>query len=94
MVVCIWDGALAGLAPGGEHTSSSGLAFGRFDISGDFVSMVRFVCTRQTFKHVLWLALLVHTVAATLQDEQVGDVAPQAEASNDEHELAIDICRV
>lgn len=56
--------------------------------------MVRFIGTRQTFKHVLLLALLVHTVAAALQDDQVEYVAPQAEARSDEHELAIDICRV
>jgi len=85
---------LAGSAPNGDHTSSSGLAFSRSDIGADFVSVVRFVGARQTFKQVLRLALFVHIVAAALQDEQVGDVAPQAEASNDEHELAIDFRRV
>jgi hypothetical protein len=53
--------------------------------------VVRFVCASDAFKQVLGLAFLVLLIAATIEDEYVGNVASKSEACRDKHELTIDI---
>ena len=38
--------------------------------------------------------MLVGLVAAAVQDDEVGNVAAKAEASSDEHDFTIYICRI
>ena len=52
------------------------------------------VCTGNTFEQVRRLTLFVLTIAATVQDDDVEDVAPKAEDCDNQHEPAIDFTRV
>ena len=49
------------------------------------------ICTCYAFKQVNLLSFFTFVVAAAIQDDDIEDVAAQAEDCSDEHDPAIDV---